>query len=485
MLRPAEIAFALIHYRWRWLIPTLLLSVVGLGAAILKEDSWEATQRIVLRDEALPVEQRPGEFVQRDDMKLAQETVLQLTRSREVIAAALEDLGPPSNRWFPAAWPSKEDIAATRKKIDVHSPGGTEFGTTEMLFITVESDTPARAKRLNELICRELDKQFAEMRNQQSTSLVEELEYRESQSRKALQSSTEQLAKLEAEVGTDLAELRLLNEVGSGNGNLREQILQIKSELRAASDRQQASEQLLKFLNAANANPAEILATSNSLLESQPALRRLKEGLIDAQLRTAALQGTQTEDHPNVAAAHQAEVEIRGHLHQEIEVARRGILADLRVNTARIEQLTQQLNDVNGRMTKLATLRASYGNLVADVRQRNEKLTKIHSLLADARSSVETAGRTSLMTKVNQAEVSDYPVGPSRKLIAASGLFGGLACGIGLLFLTTPAEQSIRSTRSGHHAHGGASNPAPPTGSHGLSLKDALNQLTQRSPSRN
>jgi len=99
MFNPADILFALVHYRLRWIIPTVLVAAVALAYAVVKPNSWEATQSIVLRDEAVSSLGRPGQFSRVEDMKHAQETVLQLTRSREVIEAALRELGAPESRW--------------------------------------------------------------------------------------------------------------------------------------------------------------------------------------------------------------------------------------------------------------------------------------------------------------------------------------------------------------------------------------------------
>ena len=56
------------------------------------------------------------------------------------------------------------------------------------------------------------------------------------------------------------------------------------------------------MLPAAQKDPDKIVTVRDMRLASQPALRRLKDGLVDAQLATARLRGTRSEDHPRVAA---------------------------------------------------------------------------------------------------------------------------------------------------------------------------------------
>ena len=57
---------------------------------------------------------------------------------------------------------------------------------------------------------------------------------------------------------------------------------------------------------------------ANRLLDSQPALRRLKDGLVDAQLRTAALQGRMSAEHPEVISAKEAETQVAARVHAEL-----------------------------------------------------------------------------------------------------------------------------------------------------------------------
>ena len=69
--------------------------------------------------------------------------------------------------------------------------------------------------------------------------------------------------------------------------------------------------QQLEILLAASQDPETLVATPNRLLEAHPGLRRLKEGLVDAQLRVAELMGKMNESHPDVKAALTEEAEIQ------------------------------------------------------------------------------------------------------------------------------------------------------------------------------
>ncbi|MFI4875737.1 MAG: hypothetical protein ACIALR_10385 [Blastopirellula sp. JB062] len=486
MLNLHHILAVLSAHRYRWIIPTVVITLATVGFALLKPKLWSATQTLVLREISIGGLDRPGAFARPEDMKTAQETIQTIARSREVVTQTLEIIGAPPAGWFGASaqtWPTADDIAKYREYITVGSPAGTEFGTTEIFSIHVEAESQARAAMFATTLCDQLDARLEQVRDHKASSVVAELEESERLASEVLNRSTEQLSKLEGEVGSDLAELRILNESGSGDGNLRQQFVQVEAELRGARDQLQANDQLLSLLLAAAENPQELLATPNSLLASQPALRRLKDGLVDAQLRTAQLQGTRTEDHPAVVSALQSEQEVRDHLFREIAIAIRGMKAEKSVLQQRIEGYENQRDAVGERMVRLAKVRASYGNLENEVRQRSEQLAEVQRDLADARSSQAAAHAASLLTRVGLPEVSDYPVGPSRKVIVAAGVLGGLICGIGIVFLTVEPATYLQAEES-ESLVAGAKNgvkfetDAPPVRK--LSFTDALIHLAKR-----
>ncbi|TWT39644.1 GumC family protein [Blastopirellula retiformator] len=491
MIDPPKILDILLAHRYRWIVPTVVITIAAVGYALLKPSMWSASQTLVLREVSIGGLDRPGAFARPEDMKTAQETIQTIARSREVVARTLEEIGPPPTGWLSSApndWPNADNISAYRNYISVGSPSGTEFGTTEIFSIHVEAESPERAALFATTLCDQLDQQLEQVRDHKAKSVVAELEESERLAAEVLNRSTEKISKLEAEVGRDLAELRILNESGSGDGNLRQQFVQVEAELRGARDQQQSNDQLLSLLEAAAANPQELLATPNSLLNSQPALRRLKDGLVDAQLRTAQLQGTRTADHPAVRSALESEKEVRDHLFKEIAIAVRGLKAERSVLKQRIEGYARQRDQISGRMVDLAEVRASYGNLENEVRQRSEKLTEVQRDLADARSSLAAAHATSLLTRVGLPEVSDYPVGPSRKIIVAAGVFGGLVCGLGILFLTTHPAQLTEPAQTAPTAVGGANEAvedAAPQSIRKLSFTDALIHLANRASHAN
>lgn len=252
--------------------------------------------------------------------------------------------------------------------------------------------------------------------------------------------ATAHLEEMERDVGSDLGELRILNDSGSGEGNLRLALNQVELELRQTGATQEANQVLRDLLTAAQTNSDQLLTTPSRLLESQPALRKLKDGLVDTQLRSAELLGRMNERHPRVVAARESEQQVRKDLHDEVTSALRGVEADLRVTAAQLASLEDRRADLQSRLDRLASLRARYSNLVDDVRQRTEFVQQTKRALAETRATETSTSGTSLLTRFHRPTVGDRPVGPSNKTFVAAGFTGGLSIGVGLVLLTLPIQ---------------------------------------------
>jgi len=423
---------------WLWVVPTLA-TTLGAGIyAAARPDIWSCSQAFVVREEASGNDQRLGRFESVDSMKAFQETILEVARSRDVIRAALRDVAPPANYESPARWPTLDDIEAMQKRISVTAPKGAEFGRTEVIYIKVGGHTRQDALDRNAALCDQVQKELANLRNAKAGSVILELEESLRLATRELDDATEKLEAMEREVGNDLGELRSLNESAAGGGNLRSALNEVKAELRQATSALEANQQLHDLLTRAQKDANELLATPSRLLESQPGLKRLKDGLVDAQLRTAELRGKMRDGHPLIIAAERSENEVRQNLHAEIASALRGLEGDGGVVKQRWDALEEQQADLQTRLNRVTSLRVKYSNLVDDVRQRSEIIQQTQRDLADMRASRNAALSTSLLTRFNAPVVGDKPEGPAALVVVAAGLVGGLAAGVGLVFLLVP-----------------------------------------------
>ena len=449
---------ALRDYRWLWIVPTVAFTLLAGMYALTKSSTWKASQAISVRDESAGGFSRQGRFDSSDALKLFQEEILEVARDRTAVAAALKSLGAPAGA-KPDSWPTQSDVEELQDAITVSAPRGGEFGTTEMIYLHVTGRNKQQAIDRTDAVYTQLEAKLGDRRVAKAKSLVRETRGKLRLAQESLDESIARLAVMEREVGSDLGELRILNDSGSGDSNLRSALNQIKIELRQATAELEAGEHQESMLVAANDDPENLLATSSRLFDAQPALRQLKEGLLNAQLRSAELAGKMTEAHPLVISARDTEKQVRQDFHRELAASLRGVRSDLEVNRQRVASLQQQHDSTSTRLAKLAELRASYGNLVADVRQHTALVEKAQEELAAARASVAGAETASLIARFDTPVVGSSPVGPGRSTIVAAGFAGGLFVGLGLVLLAMPSAsgQGRRWSdflRSGRRADG-------------------------------
>jgi uncharacterized protein involved in exopolysaccharide biosynthesis len=422
------------HY-WLWSVPAIVMTIGAAGYAVVRPEAWSCTQALVVRDEASGNDRRWGRFDSVDSMKAFQETIMEVARSRDVIAASLKNVTPPANHRSPEKWPTFDDVEAMQEHVTVKAPKGAEFGRTEVIYIGVFGHSRQDALDRNVALCDRVQKELSNLRNTKAGSVIVELEESLRLATTELNAATERLEVMERQVGSDLGELRSLNRSGAGSSNLRAALNEVKTELRQATSAMEANQQLHGLLLRVQGDTDELLATPSRLLESQPSLRRLKDGLVDAQLRTSKMRGKMRKDHPLVVSAERSEDEVRQNLHAEIASALRGLEGDGEVVMQRLKALEGQYENLQARLNHVAGLRVRYSNLVDDVRQRNEIIQQSQRDLADVQASRNAALSTSLLTRLNGPVVGDAPEGPTAMVVIASGLVGGLATGIGLVFL--------------------------------------------------
>jgi uncharacterized protein involved in exopolysaccharide biosynthesis len=448
---PKEIARLLVTYQKRWLVPAVVVAVSVAVYAVVAPATWEASQALIVRNDAANNETAPGKFKQPEEMKTIQETILELVKSRGVLEAALQEIGPPTGRANSShAWPADRDIETLRKNVKLSPPKGAEFGKTEVSYLEVRASDRERAIELNRAICGQLQTRFQRLRDAKAQSMIDELLKTVHLAQADLKESTGRLAAIETHVGSDLAELRALQEPAAGDSALRRTATEIRGELREICTAEKTNQEFLAVLKAAQDDPGRLLAAPNRLLESQPALRRLKEGLVEAQLRTAALQASMSGDHPRVQAARQTEEEIGRHLHDELSIAIRGVEVDLRVNRNRKALLEEQLAQATQRLDRLAQLRAGYANEAAENAHRTTLVARAQQNLAEARAAQASAKAASLISRIDAPDTGMRPVGPTTAMMLLLGIAGGLATGLGVLLLSVPPPAPA------------ATGPAPP-----------------------
>lgn len=434
---PNDLIRILLDRPRRWIIPTVAMTVLACGYALVRSNTWEASQALIIREEANTEQRRPGSFADVNEMKTVQETILELVRSKSVLKDTLIAMGPADGSQPGKDWPTERDIADLREKIKMTPPNGAEFGKTEVFYLKVKDKSRTRAVAMAEEICRQLQHGFQTLRNAKLQSVADELARAVSLAEGDLAIATKQLGELEGKVGVDLAELRMLHIGTTSGSDLRQKLVEVQNEIRTNEADLARHAQLLLVLKSAQNDPGRLLATPNTLLAALPAVNRLKNGLVDAQLETSKLIGTMSLDHPVVRAAKSAEAEISDNLHEEMGVAIKGLEVEVKLTNQRLDTLKKQLAFDEARLQKLASLRAEYANLVAMTENRTSLLEAARRNLSDAQAGRASANNINLISRIDTPDTGTNPIGPSKTTIAGAGMVGGLLIGLGIVFLTT------------------------------------------------
>ncbi len=434
------------HMRW-WSIPAALFAFVAGAYSIIAPCEWKATQALIVRPEVASIsEERLGKFSDLSEMKTSQETILELAKSQVVIQATLREVGPPSDYRHMADWPTALDVEAFRDCVDMRPPGGAEFGKTEVFYLTVSNSNRGRASALIVALCNQLEHRMQELRDSSAKGMMAELQRTVAMANGDLSSQIIKLSAFEAKIGADLAELRNLNADTGSQGEVSLELQAIEGERRANEARQSESERLLKLLVAAQNDPHQLLATPNSLLASQPSVSQLKNALVNAQLHTADVLGTRSENHPFAIAARESEKLIRGQLNKEVSVAIRGLHVEMELCVDREKSLASKIDAARERMSRLAASRAEYANLVSSVQNHTRLVEAARKNMADARARQAGAHCGSVISRIDGVEAGIRPAGPSRRTVVAAGGVGGLLLGFGLVFLFANASPVAANT---------------------------------------
>lgn len=439
---PQPLGRLLLTYWRRWLFTALAITAGAAAYALLAPKSWQSSQAIIVRNEAIGSDADAARFHGPEELKSIEETIVELSKSHKVLRTALVEVGPPAECAKPSAFPGDTDVEDLQKAIKIVPPKGVEFGTSEVFYLEVRDKDRQRVTALSTAICRQLQHDLQEIRDAKARSMIDELEKAVQVARADLNAATARLTTLEKDVGSDLPELRSLLDSNSSDTALRRTVSEIENELRQFRAVVEANRQLLDMLKEAQADPKQLLAAPNRLLESQPALRRLKDGLVDAQLRTAMLQGRMSADHPEVIAAREAEAQVADRLHEELATAILGVESELAVAVSRVQFLDHQRQRAAERVDRLAGLRASYANILSETTNRAKLLERAEQGLSNARSTSASATTSSLISLVDGPDTGTHPITPSRWIIVLAGLLGGVLTGMGVVLLTAPPAGS-------------------------------------------
>lgn len=430
-----------------WGGAAILFGVLGFGYAVFGKDVYSARQPLVVRDEATSSYDRLGRFPSQSELKAAQETILEMTQNPEVVEAALRQIGPSSGEPDPE-WPSTEVVEKVASSgVNLLAPKGSDFGNTEVVYLEVKSTSQERAKQFCRAMFDHLTQQLRTVRRVRADSVIDELNHTRDLAAQNLDEATARLHEIEVQFGTDLGELRNLNDTIAGDGTNRRTLEETTQQLQTAETELEKLESLHQLLVAGTQDPQQLLISGSDLLASQPSLQRLKEGLIDAQLSASQLAGIYTPENPKRRAAAAAEREIERRMQQETASVIRAMEPMIRLERERMTRLRDRQAQLRTRLDHLAKARTDYAKVDAEVDHRTALLADAERALAEAKASRSAALSTNLIAELGPPQATEDPVGPSESVVTLGSVMAGLIFGLGAVFLIAPGPTDIRTGR--------------------------------------
>ena len=427
-----------------WLATTAVTTALGFAyVAFYKEDVWVASQALIVRDEIGGTLNRQGRFDNKESLKAALDTILEIARNPQVVQQALVTQLPSDAEPL-----TEKDINGfIGGQLTVRSPKGSEFGTTEIFYVDVRHNDKQQAVELNKAICVSLEKRLQDIRMSRYDGIERELTYALDIAKEQRTIATEQLKKIENDVGDNLTDLRSLTDSPSAGGTAKLQLDQLTGERRQVEVLHRQLQEDLRFLQALENDPSRVLVAPSNILNSQPGLKRLCEGLVDSQIQELQLSGRYTDAHPAIQAAKISREAIRQQLGTELKVARVALETEIKVSEQRIKLLDEQVKQSQNRIAELADIRADYANVLGEVRNRSTIIEQIEKDLAVAEANRRAAGESSLVTRIDAPVLSDKPIGPGTKTILLAAMMAGFLSGIGLILLLAPIDLGIKHGR--------------------------------------
>ncbi len=420
------------EYRWLLILPTIAFFALSAAYATLGPKKWRATQVFHLRDEMIGRQNRPGHFASLDDMKTAQETVLEIARNPNVVRRCLQTLSgqPPSDR----------DVEESQDAIQISASNGAELGKTELIRLSVLDRPPQRAREFCQQLSSEMETELRTVRFNRACSMVAELDRAVDSAKQSLAEIADQIEDFELKLGPDLVDLRNLIEPTSGDNLLNRNLNQIATELRAAEvslDSVNTQRKLLQdSLNEVNA----IVTMPNDVVSSQPALRRLKDGLVDAQLKLATLRGEYTDSHPKVVVALESLTGIEQAMKDELKSTIRNLSDQILIDEANVAHIAAVKAETTARLQKLTEQRVIYDQLNEEYKRRDTVLRDAQAAVSQSESIKIAAQTVDLLTRVDEVQVASRPEGLSKRTLVGTTTLLGFFIGLGLILLFTESE---------------------------------------------
>ena len=429
-----------IRHGWFLVLPVVVCLLLAALHIFLGGRSYRATQSLAVRDDLLGESFKPGRYTSLESLKNAQEIISHLARRPAVIRDALVAAFPAKAKSL-SSWPTDNQIEQYQALISVVGSNGAEFGKTEVVVLSVRQSTRAEAKVLVEQLAFQIERHLRSLRISQLQSMQAEQEQAVASLENSLIDFNRQLQQLETSLGADLGTLRALLENSSGQNEMLRALENIRAEKRAVQQEWERIGQQQALLAGFRNQPHSATWLSADLLNLHPTLKRLFDGLAEAQIKLTAERGRYTNQHSSVQAAEQALLEVQRHLMHEVGLIEQHLSNQNLMVTQNLERLGRAESEYEAKLAHIGRYRVEYQSLINELAKRTEALAKARNHLLELRSLAAPATELTLLTPVGEAQADTRPQGPSKSMILLISLLGGLAMGVGITALRIDPDE--------------------------------------------
>lgn len=488
----------LLEFKFYLIIPAMAGAVLALiYVLLLQSQSWTSRQRLMVRDDLLGQAFKPGQFSSFDTMKSRQETILDVARNPEVIRATLQQLGPSTKSWFfgSEGYPDDHTIEQMQGQINLSAPNGAEFGTTEVVVLSVKAPSAKRSADLISTLLVEVEQQVESVRVSQLQSMESELIAARDNARNSLKKSIDKLREMENILGPDSVAMATMTSSMPGDNSIKSELLQILAEKRGFEAQLESLKASQKTLEESQSNPLLVMTSAASFFRDQVKISELAKKFVNAQGSFAVATGRYESTHPLVQAAAEQLDELKNQIANEFSVL--SISLDSRVVELeqQIARLDDQIDQNHQRLMNLNDKRGDHLAINSEIAKRTEMLNQFETDLENVQSYHQGAGKNVWITRMGEPQIAAQADGMGKRSTVMAGGFLGLLFGAGLIVLLAPPYSPtptdvLSGNAAGNATQGSATTSnsrqdhrSMPSLSHSDSSKSSVDSQTNRTRS--
>lgn len=416
--------------RWLILVPLVVCSIIGVGAAFLLPRSYVSSATLLVESQDLPGSTTTGGDDNVIDRRMARVRQQILSRPDLVQLIQDNDLYDVSDRKKPLSElveQMRDDTSISAVDADIARSGAGGQNQGSIAFrLAFSYSQPELAQLVAQTFIDRLLKLDASQTQSSAQSNVRFLEDQEAALTAQVRQIEGEINRITGQNGAALANVGGLGTLNMGGaGNIETQI--------AALRRENAQLQTQLGRSAIDRDP-NVIAAEGALTAAKATYAddhpdvKLAETRLQAARTTAAAVNAGA-----VSTSVQNQISVNNNMIGELtraKAAEAGRAAVIAAAQARGPQVAQRVQQLQGR-----------GDII------KADLSRVSSQLLQARGveKLTDTQRGERLTLIEPPVTPDRPTSPNRPLLIAGGIFGGLALGVGLALLLELVLRPIRS----------------------------------------